>query len=323
MDLHQFFDARTAALLEKAIEHHPEFARAIHHRVVLKRDLPDRYVGIGRTEHAFAEHTSGQYHRGINGTPLPKVTQAPKPPKPPKPEKPKPESKPRGQVRPPMRSLKNEKPPKPMPAPKQKAPPKEPAPKRPAPIRYPSLRIDTLKHDDLTYVSLKEARQLIAGTALEHVGIYKDGTAFAHYSDRIPIVRRLELGRAAMSPTVLYELSDCKRVIAARLADIEPKTLPKYEHNVTRLDRVMYAGFEWMKLSEAIAVLAGVTIEDVHRAWIDPTRKEYLKRNLYQWVYMQVRKQRFPCLDIGEKKGTFIRTIDIMPLAGTKRDAIR
>lgn len=313
MDLHQFFDARTAALLEKAIEQHPEFARAIHHRVVLKRDIPDRYVGIGRTEHGFAEQTSGQYNREINGTPLPQVTQPPKPPKPPKPDKPKPEPKPRGQVRPPMQKIKDVKPPAPKP---------EPAPKPPARIKHPAIRIDTLTHNDLTYITLKEARALVHDTPLQKLSIYRSGVAFGHYSDRTPIIRRIQIGVNIMHPTILYERTDCERIITARLADIEPKTLPKHENHVIYMERVAYAGFEWMKISEALAILAGVTVHDIHEAWTNASRRQQFKQYLYQWLYREISRQRIPSLRIGENKGSFVRTIDIIPLAGSKADVL-
>ena len=312
MDLREHFDAKTAMLLQYAIQQHPDLAKAIHFKVVHGRDLPDHFTGIAKTGAAFGP-TSGQHHRGIDGTPLPKVTPAPKPPKPPKLTAPKPEPKPRGNTRPRMQTLKNTTPPEPTP-PKPKHQPKPPA--RP---RHPKLHLDTFTHENLTYITLHEGRKLMIGTPLEHLGMYKDGTVFAHYSSRIPLIRRLELGVAAMSPTVMYERTDCQRIINARLNDIEPSMyIRKYPSNVISLHRIEYAGVEWMKVSEAMAIAAGLTVRQIHKAWTNPTKKKILKHNLYQWIAELIRGQKIPSLTIGERKGSFVRTIDIMPLAGTR-----
>ncbi len=320
MDLREHFDAKTALLLEYAIQQHPDLAKAIYLKVVHGRNLPDNFAGIAKTGAAFGP-VSGQYNRAVNGTPIltKSVTQAPKPPKPelklePKsPKPPKPEPKPRGQTRPRMQTLKDTQPPEPTP-PKPKHQPKPPA--RP---RHPKLHIDTFTHENLTYITLHEGRKLTIGTPLEHLGIYKDGTVFSHYSTRIPIIRRLELGVAAMSPTVMYELTDCQRVINARLNDIEPSMyIRKYPNNSISLHRIEYAGVEWMKVSEAMAIAAGLTVRQIHKAWTNPTKKKILKHNLYQWIAELIRGQKIPSLTIGERKGSFVRTIDMMPLAGTR-----
>ena len=330
MNLHQHFDPDIATALETALELHPELARFIHHRVTQHRDLTDNFGEIHkraigntredtiRTAEEHRRNTRQPTPTQTKPLPTPQVLIIPKRTHAPQTERPKRTRKPKPKIErdTPLRRLKTAE--------------ELDTLQRLTPYRtkhktrtiHPPIRIDTVTYKGDAYITTHLTRQLVINTPLENINMYREGTAFLTTSSRYPVVRRLEIGPQQLEPTILVNQSDCRAMIEARLNGFDVSTLTRHDPAVAHLMRIHHDGYEWMKLSEAMAIVTDLPMPFIANIWTHRSNREKLRTTVYQWIYDRARRGKMPILNVGERKGALLRTIDIMPLAGAKRGII-
>lgn len=210
--------------------------------------------------------------------------------------------------------------PKPITAPK---PPREPNLPKP-----PPTIVDLITHNDITYASTQYLKQHLTThhPDLLELSHFRRGTIWSLYGSRYPIIRRLDIGHENMSdPIPLFSVDDSIRMIEAhRRGRGAIGKLPRYtEPTNTRIRRITIDGIEWMRLNEAISIIAGVHIEEVIRTF----RSDYEPNKIVRQTAHQLTTGRtfrtLPTMQLGSVKTFFYRTIDILPLAGTIKEILQ
>lgn len=211
------------------------------------------------------------------------------------------------------------KPPKPPKAPKLKAPK---PPRQPKPAKQPPIVINTVTHNGIQYASTHHIQQLLVHNQpdLLRVAHFRRATMWSLYGARYPILRRLDIGYEHMSdPIPLFSIEDCTRLVDAyRRGPGQIGKLPRYTHPTsTRMRRITIDDTEWMRVNEAISIIAGVHLDEVVRTFSSPYEPNNISRKVAHALKANPTYWHLPVMQLGSVKTYFYRTIDILPLANT------
>jgi hypothetical protein len=171
-------------------------------------------------------------------------------------------------------------------------------------------RIDEIQHRNRTYITVDKARLLADQESAKHKSAFPTGNIFANMSTRYEQIRRIDLGPEGTSIVALYDLEDVLAAIRTRITTGAFRSLPKHENVTERLVRFFHDGNEWMKTTEAYAILGNTTVKSIIEHFHTHTPGAPFDRALVNPLYRQIEKRKIPTLSIGNMRGSYLRTRD-------------